>query len=160
MLAAKSHTASALQAKDTKAANSTAVVASKSLPFAPITTEKRTHSWQGGAPPMNKRSSEINTYYRLRTLDKPQHLQLTLQFEGAKSDDARVSFQLIDGATFVFADQQTKWRLRPNEVSEISFSLIAPKQQSYITLTTFQNNHGAARAFLLEMPNSSKTSKL
>jgi hypothetical protein len=124
--------------------------------FAPVTTDSRGLKWRGGAPAMNKQASKINTYYHIRTLENESHLQLSLRFEGATYDDARVSFQLIDGAKFDVPNQQTQWRLKPNEVSEITFSLIVPSEQSYITLTTFQNDLGASRAFLLETRNASK----
>lgn len=126
------------------------------LQYAPVTNKERTPNWRGGAPAINKQASKINTYYHIKTLDTPKHLQLSLQFEGAQYDDASVTFKLIDGAKFTSPQQQTQWRLKPNETSEIIFSLLVPNNKSYISLTTFQNNQGATRAFLLETRGSSK----
>lgn len=109
---------------------------------------------------MNKQASKINTYYRIKKTDKPNLLYITLQFEGVVYDDASVTIKTIDGAKFEHSGQQTTWRLRPNAVSEISFTVIVPDHPSYLSLNTFQNGRGAARAFLLKASKSSIKSAL
>lgn len=120
--------------------------------YAPTVKKKRKGLWFGGAPAINKRASKIDTYYRLKFEGKPDHLKMTLRFEGAKSDDARVAFRAIDGAKFEASDQRIHWRLKPNVASEVTFTVVVPDNISYLTLDTFQNNQGSSRAFILEIP--------
>ena len=124
--------------------------------FAPTAGKERKGLWHGGAPPINKRASEIDTYYRIKAGVKPNQLKMTLRFEGVTSDDAKVVFRAIDGAKFDLQNQQTQWRLEANIASEVSFTLLVPDNLSYLTLDTFQNNKGASRAFKLKVPTRVK----
>lgn len=122
------------------------------LRYAPIVEQNRTGSWLGGAPPINKRASGIDTYYRLQPEGTPNHLLMTLRFEGVTAEDAKVSFRTLDGAKFKQANQQAQWRLKAHAVSEVEFIVVVPNSVSYLTLDTFQNNQGASRAFVLALP--------
>lgn len=117
--------------------------------FAPTKEKERKGMWRGGPPPINKRASGIDTYYRIKSAGKPNHLKMTLRFEGATFDDARVAFRAIDGAKLDPLGQRTQWRLKPNVASEVSFTVVVPDNVSYLTLDTFQNNKGSSRAFIL-----------
>lgn len=122
------------------------------LTFAPTVEQKRTGSWLGGAPPINKRASGINTFYRIKSAGKPNHLVMTLRFEGVEYDDARVEYRTLDGAKFKIKNPKTQWRLKANTASEVTFTLVIPDGISYLALDTFQNNQGASRAFILKVP--------
>lgn len=124
--------------------------------FAPTVESERLGNWLGGAPPHNKRASGVLTYYRIKAADKPNHLIMTLRFEGIVADDAKIVFRPIDGAKFAQTDQPSQWRLTPNMVSEITFTVVVPNGISYLALDTFQNNQGASRAFLLETSRRTK----
>lgn len=133
----------------------TAVTDKSSAPaFAPTVEGERKGLWLGGAPPINKRQSGIDTYYQLRAGDTPKHLTMKLRFEGVVADDALVRFSAIDGARFEPASQRTEWRLKPNIASEVTLNLVVPSTTSYLILSTQQNKRGASRAFLLELPSS------
>lgn len=125
------------------------VDANSQLKFAPTVDEDRTGLWLGGSPPINKRASGIDTYYRMSVGSKPNRLLVTLQFEGVKADDAFFYFKGLDGAEVALA-QPVKWLLKANVVSEVTFEVKVPDTVSYLTLYTFQNGRGAARAFKLE----------
>ncbi|MCI2285780.1 hypothetical protein L3081_23370 [Colwellia sp. MSW7] len=124
--------------------------------FAPTVDNKRTDIWLGGAPPINKRASGINTYYHIKPEGNPNQIVMTLRFEGIKFDDARVEFRTLDGAKFKEKDQQTQWRLKANTASEVTFTIVVPDGISYLSLDTFQNNQGASRAFILKVPEKMK----
>lgn len=122
------------------------------LLYAPTVEQHRIGLWHGGAPPINKRASGIDTYYRIKPGETPNHLTMTLRFEGVTADDAKVSFRTLDGAKFKQRNQKTQWRLKANSVSELEFTVVVPDNVSYLTLDTFQNNQGASRAFVLALP--------
>ena len=124
--------------------------------FAPTVESERHGIWHGGPPPINKRGSGIDTFYRIKTSDKPNHLTMTLRFEGVVADDAKVAFRPIDGAVFARSDQQSQWRLKPNTASQLTFTIVVPSGISYLALDTFQHGKGAARAFVLDIPNKTK----
>ncbi|WP_196797959.1 hypothetical protein [Colwellia sp. PAMC 21821] len=124
----------------------------KPLDFAPTVDKPRTGYWLGGSPPINKRSSGIDTYYKVTPSNKPKHLWVTLQFEGVVSDDAFIKFNAIDGAEVV-NNQPKKWLLKADIISQVTFEVKVPVTISYLTLYTFQNGRGASRAFLLEETN-------
>ena len=117
--------------------------------FATIVDATRDGTWLGGSPPINKRASGVDTFYKIAKDKLSNHLKVTLRFEGITAEDAYISFSAIDGATLL-PEQQTKWRLKSNEVSEVSFEVVVPESVSYLTLYTYQNGQGASRAFLLE----------
>ena len=120
--------------------------------FAPTVENERHGKWLGGIAPHNKRASKVDTYYRIKAAEKPNHLTMTLRFEGIFADDAKIAFRPIDGAKFKLPDQQSVWRLKPGTASEITFTLVVPDSASYLALDTMQNNQGAARAFVLKLP--------
>ncbi|WP_158971179.1 hypothetical protein [Paraglaciecola sp. L3A3] len=124
-------------------------VKSKAIDFAPTVSSERKGLWLGGAPALNKRVSMIDTYYQLKAGNSPDQVIMTLRFEGAKTKDARVSFKPIDGAKFLHAEQRAQWKLKPDIASQVTITLVLPKNTSYLTLNTFQNGKGASRAFLL-----------
>ncbi len=121
----------------------------KLLNYAPTVDERRQGFWLGGSPPINKRASRIDTYYKMVVSDKPNHLLVKLQFEGVKSDDAYITFKALDGAEIV-STQQLKWFLIADAVSEVSFEVKVPETLSYLTLYTSQEGKGASRAFILQ----------
>lgn len=119
--------------------------------FATTVAGKRRGFWKGGAAPVNKQQSNINTYYKIKASKTTENtLTMTMRFEGITADDALVEFHLLDGARFVNIDQRTQWRLKPNVASEVSFEVVVPTDKpSYLALSTMQNNLGASRAFVL-----------
>ena len=121
----------------------------KLLNYAPTVNERRQGFWLGGSPPINKRASRIDTYYKMVASDKPNHLLVKLQFEGVKFDDAYITFKALDGAEIV-STQQLKWLLKADAVSEVSFEVKIPEKVSYLTLYTSQEGKGASRAFILQ----------
>jgi len=123
-----------------------------SVEFAPTVTESRKGQWRGGAAPINKQQSGVNSYYKLKqSRTSEDRLTMTLRFEGIDAEDAAVEIKLLDGASFVDNKQTTRWRLEPNKVSQVSFDIIVPADKpSYLALTTVQHNLAAARAFVLE----------
>lgn len=117
--------------------------------YASVVDEPRTGIWLGGSPAVNKSAAEIDTYIRIVPASKQNHLLVALQFEGAKFDDAFISFKPLDGAE-ITERYPTKWLLKPHVISQVKFEVKVPKTVSYLTLYTFQNGKGAARAFILE----------
>jgi hypothetical protein len=129
----------------------------KAIVFAPTVDKNRKGLWLGGSPPINKRASGIDTYYRIKETDQPNQLTITLRFEGVVGDDATILVRPIDGAKFNPSNQRTKWRLKPNMISEITFTVVVPEGVSYLALDTFQKNQGAARAFILKASDRKNT---
>ena len=121
----------------------------KLLDYAPTVDGTRQGFWLGGSPPINKRASRIDTYYKMVASKKPNHLLVKLQFEGVKSDDAYITFQALDGAE-IAVTQPLKWLLTADAVSEVSFEVKIPETVSYLTLNTSQKGKGSSRAFILE----------
>lgn len=146
------NTASAFKVTADEGTNSEQIVKEEVVPFAPTISTERKGSWFGGAPPLNKRASKIDTYYRIKAAKKSNHFSVTLRFEGAIHEDAKVTFRPIDGAKFKQKEQRNKWRLKPNIASQVSFIVVVPSNISYLTLDTWQNGKGASRAFILEKP--------
>lgn len=128
-----------------------AVVKQSAVVFATTVADKRRGFWKGGAAPINKQQSKIDTYYKVKASKTTGNkLTMTLRFEGITGDDALVELHLLDGARFFNVDQRTQWRLKPNLVSEVSFDVVVPTDTpSYLALSTMQNNQGASRAFVL-----------
>ncbi len=107
--------------------------------------------WQGGAPPINKRMSGINTYYRINSAEQPEQLEVLLHFEGAVASDAYVEIKAIDGAVIQAPAKHSRWKLKPGVASEISLLLqVPPHAPSYLALYTYQNGKSAARAIELK----------
>ncbi|WP_077338660.1 hypothetical protein [Pseudocolwellia agarivorans] len=125
------------------------VSVNKSLEFAVTVDESRSGLWLGGSPPINKRASGIDTYYKMSVGSKPNRLLVTLQFERVTADDAYISFNALDGAE-ISLTQPLKYKLKANKVSEVTFEVAIPETPSYLALYTFQNGRGASRAFKLK----------
>lgn len=121
----------------------------KSIDYAPTVDKPRAGHWLGGSPPINKRASGIDTYYKVTPSNKPKHLWVTLQFIGVISDDAYIKLNTIDGAEII-NNHPVKWLLKAEAISQVSFEVKVPKTVSYLALHTFQNGKGSSRAFILE----------
>lgn len=143
---------SAISTKTLKSSPIIMQEANKTEKFAPTVENDRHGRWLGGIAPHNKRASKVDTYYRIKAAYMPNHLTMTLRFEGILADDAEIAFRPIDGAKFKIPDQQSVWRLKPGIASEITFTLVVPNNVSYLALDTMQNNQASARAFVLKLP--------
>ena len=121
------------------------------VPSSAEVVEVRKGLWLGGAPPINKAQSRINTFYRITETDRPHQLSIVLRFEGVVSDDAWVEVLPIDKAIIVSPKNSRRWRLPKASASELSLTVEVPANMpSYLSVNTKQKGKGSNQTLLLE----------
>lgn len=123
-------------------------------PWAPVADGLRKGQWLGGPDPVSgKLRSGVTTYHRWTAVavGKPVKAQLELRFEDVSADDATVSLAVGDGAAWA-APVPTHWRLKPGVASHITVQVLVPAGDSYLHVTTSQNQRSSVKSIVLAPP--------
>lgn len=128
-------------------------------PWAPVADGLRKGPWLGGPDPVSgKLRSGVATYYRWGAVQagKPVKAQLELRFEAVSSHDATVNLAVGDGAEWA-APIRARWRLKPGVASHITVQVWVPAGDSYLHVTTAQNQRASVKSIVLAPPAAATT---
>lgn len=126
--------------------------------WAPTAEGPRLGVWLGGPEPVSgKLRSGVVTYHRWDAVPvKPLRVvRLALRFEAVSGPDATVALVVGDGARWV-DDSPKRWQLKPGVPSQIAVDIALPDGESYLHVTTSQQQRSSVKSILLVPPAAVK----
>lgn len=125
-------------------------------PWAPVAEGLRKGPWLGGPDPVSgKLRSGVTTYYRWVDVQagKPVKAKLELRFETVSAGGATANLAVGDGAEWA-TPIPTLWRLKSGVPSHLTVDLVLPAGDSYLHITTSQQQRSSVKSLLLAPPKA------